>query len=308
MARAVTWLAVCLIVVGALMVAYNPLLSRFATMIVDTTPPQPSSANTLLVCYPSFDNPDPNLAATSLPTSSTSPGLLYPGKSCELVLIVYEDNPDVATISIVDQSSGSTIVSSASMRLHSQSSPNIVRYVYSWTVPSSLNKVYAFTVLVKDVAGNSATWTYYGQTSGGVQGYFTINGVKVQSTSDVIVLKTRSLAVEFYATSGASSIQYVHVTIKDQKTGTYVGGFDQYGQPVYMTKASSGDKWTQSITLPYDGKFIITGTVYPIGASSVTLMSLAVSTGAEFPIDPLTVAGVALIAVGAIVFVKTRED
>jgi len=289
-----------LIFFGAVLVA-QPFLN-FTTAVVDTTPPQPSSGLSLLVCYPTFDSPTDS---TSLPMSSSTPGILYPGQSCQLVQIIYEDNPDTATITIAE-SGGSTLVSSASMTVHSTASPNIVRYVYSWTVPNTSDKLYVFTVTAIDKAGNSATWNYYGKTTGQVQGYFVINGVKITGKDDVIYLRTKTLNVEFYATSGASAIQYVHVTVKNANTGAYVGGFDANGNPIYMTKGT--DKWTYSVTVPSDGRYIVTGTVYPTGASSITLMSVAIDTGFASPLSVQTILGGLLILFGLVLYARSRRE
>ena len=68
-----------LIFFGAVLVA-QPFLN-FTTLVVDTTPPK-LGTEVLLVYFPSFGSAN----VTTLSTSSSSPGILYPGASCQMNL------------------------------------------------------------------------------------------------------------------------------------------------------------------------------------------------------------------------------
>ena len=104
------------VIVGALLIV-PPHILGFAFVVADTTPPQFGTSITFT--YGSFDNPvEPY--STTLSESSASPGLLLPNRVGDIVVPVYEDNPQEAKVSI------DGVV--YTMTLHS-SSGNLRRYV-----------------------------------------------------------------------------------------------------------------------------------------------------------------------------------
>lgn len=143
---------------------------------------------------------------------------------------------------------------------------------YNWQVPDKAGVTYTATFTVKDKFGNTATKTGYASI-GETHGYFWINDEKVTVIDQHIGVNTLKLDFKFKADVNGPSIYKVWVKITK-------GTLDK---TVYLTETTTDTEWTNSYTLPGEGKYTIEGMWTDTFLSEYQGMSIFVVYGDEEP-------------------------
>jgi len=124
-------------------------------------------------------------------------------------------------------------------------------YEYSaWATYYLEEGEYTFSFTCTDLAGNTASQDYYLKVAGAPEGFFTINGERVDQTS-IIYVRDPSLAIAFVCTKNPELVEEVYISI-------YKDG--QYYDTKYLDQESS-DTWACTYTLPEEGTYDIRGYV-----------------------------------------------
>lgn len=154
---------------------------------------------------------------------------------------------------------------------------------------------HTFEITVVDAQGDTATKTVYGTAiSAAPEGQFTINGQAVTPESEITVY-THDLNFVFEATSGGDLIDRVEVHIEGE-------GIDE---TFLLSETVADSRWEGSYTVPKDGTYICTGTVYTTSGDSIVLMSLTMPVGITEGVSmPQLLVGLSSIAVGALLVLK----
>jgi len=249
-------------------------LIRMATVIYDITPPSLTSP------YPAG--------------SSTSPTPLTPGATIYVKIHATDagtflNKPVTCKITTVEGTSYSKTLSL---------SPYVPRGDYqghrtTWTVPSYTGVKYKFVFSASDGAGNTATKTTYGVV-GKPDGTFYING-KSAGPSTKIYVKTATLNFKFVASRFGSMITRVRVVVK--RSGLLLKDFN-------LEETTTNQEWTGSYTLPGEGTYTITGSIFDKSGEYIKL-SIVAAWGEDNGIDPLkaicivsVITGTVLLALG----------
>ena len=175
---------------------------------------------------------------------------------------------------------------------------------WKWAAPAlTPYKVYSFLWLATDGTGNEASITTYGGY-GDSDGYFTVNGVQVTSTTQVIKLATRTINVAFTVTVLPDAVVNINVKVKNSG-GTLL-------KEANLAKISSTSYKTDSFyTFTADGSYIIEGYI-AMSTKSLQKMSIFGDVGdiSGF-VWPFSPARTMLMAVGAVLVVyglRKREE
>lgn len=253
-------------------------LVPFATIITDTTPP------TILASWP------------GMATSATYPqNLGAPGTIVELFCTTNEQLSS-ATVQITPPAGAATTLTLASAGLTSGGN---WKYNYMWTIPTTQG-VYSFKYTATDLAGNVASMTCYGQPTGTVDGYFTVNGKQV-AKDDVVRINSLTVNFGFVATSGATTITSVQVFVYSgaPSSGPAIA-------TVNLVKQSSGTSWAGQYVFPHDGTYTVNGVIYPGAAMLMSLLFQAsTSIIPQFNVYLLIIG---IVFMGAGVPVRIREE
>lgn len=287
-----------LILIGAALVLISISLPMLlATVIVDTYPPNISS---VAFHYGSYASPT---SSVPLSIDPSAPSALVPNAAGQVEICIYEDYLDESSVSL--KINGISYALKLERKVLSSGTLWFYRYLADYTTPSTDGASVTFEASAKDLGGLSTTRTCYGKTVK-VDGYFTINGIKITSTEQTVYLSSRKLNFEFIATYGGSYIDRVIVSIT-KADGTII-------QTLALSKVAA-DKWTGSYTLEADGKYIVKGyfDTYP---GRLQRMSLLIDTGSApsviepsvyFPVLRWTLAGLGLGLIAGGLYARKRR-
>jgi len=268
-------LGAIMIILGVVLPFLGIALPSLAAIVYDATPP------TLNYPYPSGTSP-----------SGATP--LTPGQAITVKIVVVEDGSGISTVKCDIFKYGGSLLTTLTL---SQGSPALGGYEYtaSWTVPNEAGVTYQFNFMAKDNSGNVAAKTSYGVV-GTPDGYFTINGQQV-TTSSVIYVNNPTLNIAFTATNLPEQITAIRVILKDSGGTTL--------KDLTLPKTSESI-WSGTITLPAEGKYTISGYIVIASGNHLQKMELAIQWGMLPEINVgkylnlLTLLGIACFTIGTL--------
>ena len=271
------------LLIGLILLAaglFNPL-NMLATLTIDTTPPSFSNVGS----YP--DSTDIN-----------APSVITQIGSAKDFWVSVRDENGIASVNLRCKSTDLSYDSGAVNAAFSTTlAIGGVNYeVWKWAAPIlAEGKVYNFAWTATDTVGNSATLTTYGGY-GDADGYFIVNGVQVNSTTQKIPLKTRTIDISFTATKLAEAIQSIRVVVKTLD-GTVL-------KDANLGKVDSTMWRTNGFyTFSADGTYTIEGSI-ALSTKSLRKMSIFtdIGLGGSF-VWPLSPVRTLVTAVGAVLVV-----
>ena len=268
-----------MVLVGILLVL-SPSFPGLATLTIDTSPPEfvwvkmaSGSSSGWLEISKDVNNPTP----------------ITVGEEYWFAVWVRESGSGIDGGVSLDVWSQGTIIAGAGLPLN-RSNHIYVFYLeaFSWT--PSVAGLYTIKLTVEDNAGHIAEETRYVQAKMvpvEVEGYFTINGQRVDETSSLL-LDTRDVTFTYVVTSGTEGVESVTVNITGE-------GIDDT-----VTCQKTGSTWTATYTFPRDGTYEVKGEVHTVTGEMLVPMSLIVDIGqgGGLPFNPLQLLGVLLVALG----------
>ena len=253
-----------------------------ATIIIDTQPPIYSAT----ASYPSSVDANVPSIITQIGTATDFWILVRDVNGIESVQLICKSTDNVYNSGTVACFRDGTITLSG-----------FVWDIWKWHAPAlESGKLYRFEWLAKDTFGHTAPLVTFGGY-GDVGGYFTINGIKVLSTTQVLKLVSYTLDVSFTVTDLPEGVMSILVKIKTA-AGIVLKSTD-------LVKNSATDySKTGFYTFAGDGSYIIEGYVV-MSTKSIQKMSIYTELGdpnAAWTPDvfrsTLVIAGLAILVYG----------
>ena len=275
-------------VVGLLFLAiglFNPA-NLLSVLLVDTTRPTFSTTGS----YPSSTD-------INAPSIITQPG------TATSFWVLAEDENGIDSVVLRCKSTDNVYDSGAinCFKDGTTTLSGVVWDIWKWNAPALADgKLYAFTWLATDVVGNENSIITYGGCSD-VEGYFTVNGVQVTSTTQTIKLATKILNVAFTVTKLPEGVQNIRVVVKTSGGSVLKdANLDKISDTSYKTD--------NFYTFTADGSYIIEGYIV-MSTKSLRAMSIFGDTGVtptlfSWPFSPMRTL---FMAMGALVVVYARR-
>ena len=277
------------LIIGVLLIAVgliNPF-NLLAVLLIDTTRPTFSTTGS----YPSS-------------TDSSVPSIITQIGSATAFWVAVRDENGISSVFLRCKSTDATYDSGIITCVFSNTLTlsGVVYDVWKWNAPIlTAGKLYAFAWEAADIVGNSASITTYGGY-GDVEGYFTVNGVQVTSTTQVIKLATRTLNVAFTVTKLPEAVVNIRVVVKTS-TGTVLKDNN-------LVKISDTSyKHDGFFTFTADGSYIIEGYIV-MSTKSLQKMSIFGDVGvvpSDIVVWPFSLARTMIIVVGVLLVIYSRR-
>ena len=258
-------------IIGVLMIilGLGPTIQKLVTLVIDTRPPKFS----LTGSYPSSDDQ----AAPSI--------ISQIGSATDFWVLVRDDTSGVDIVYMRCQSTDGSYDSGAVTLSKDAETFPLGGYdweVWRWKAPAlSADKIYKFVWEASDKVGKTAsiiTWGCYGDADG----YFLINGQKVESTDATIYLDSRTIDVKFIGTKNSAAIVSISVRVlnKDSTTTLKSAKLDKKDSTTWETLGF--------YTFSSDGYYVLEGYL-DMPTKSLLKMSIMQQIGEPSELTPFIV-------------------
>ncbi len=146
-------------------------------------------------------------------------------------------------------------------------------YHYRGTFTATLNKEQTYNLFytATDEAGHRDEFMATVRLLN-IDGYVTVNGIRIEDTDDTIVLKTLDLEFKVFITAGADTVQSILCMVG----GAQVADFEKKGNLI------TGFYWYATYRLPSDGTYPFTLQVLDTAGNDIQLASFTIDIGKNY--------------------------